>query len=340
MAPINNWGLGTMVITNAIVHEVIKEQNSERVTRNLRQEELPIGSQVCDLMTRTQSLFDARSGRAYGEFADRGSFALNLTDLLSGAVDFTEWSIRAIASLESELQATRLATGGHMFFSMYEVDGAKYVFVAMLKHTSGISFNDQLDILDVKHLDLEKLHLAARISVDEWRTADPERYVAFVKGKANRDIRDYFLRFLSINMETLEDSARNTSDLVETVKGFTRDLSPEQANRVSAQVVEHCTALIEANEPFEIEVLANVISPDDPSRFLAFASQDSYQVQNEFLLDERKLKGLMRISGGQPGLSISFDMELLNDVVFYNSERLYIEPIPDNIRRQLPGLDE
>lgn len=332
-----------MVIQNAIVHEVVKEQGTKTTTTKIRKTVLPVTDQVTELVAKVRTLYSERTGRSYGDFDEDAAFADDLTALQANTIEFQEWSVRSMAALERELRATPAATGGHMFFTRYAEGGHTYLFIAMLKHTAGISFSDDLDILDVNHLDLEKLHLAARIDIDTWQTPDSHRYVSFVKGKANREIRDYFLRYLAVTEP--DDSSRQTGLFVDAIRDYCAELNDDEANSVTSKVLEFCRSQAANNEPIEMQAVANVVSPDDPNEFLAFIGQDGMTVPSDFLVDVQKLKRLEKYSGGRKGLAITFDTDLFNREVFYNHgqdggpDELVIRPAPANLVAQLPRTD-
>lgn len=330
-----------MVIQNAIVHEAVKAQGSRNVQLKLRDSELPLSTQVTQLATLVRDLYQDRTGRAYGQLRGGGEFTGALVELEENSVDFTQWSLKAMNALKASLEVTPPATGGHMFFLRYAVNGTRYLFIAMLKHTDGISFSDSLEILEVKHLDLEKLHLAARIDMDKWLTPGAERYVSFVKGRANREIRDYFVSFLSV--EELDDSSKQTGSLVRALTQYCAGFADaDVASDAKDRALDYGRRQAESGEPLDLAALSRLVNPEEPDGFLAFATDEVYAVPGEFMVDTKKLDGLRIIRGGDSQLRISFQKELLQRRVHYNSEgnTLTIQDVPANLRAQLSPTEE
>lgn len=334
-----------MEILNAILHEVRKAKNSANVSTRLRPTELEVADDknLAELILRLNELFTIRSGRAYGEFSEHSAFRANLDNFLNGddgddgPPSFVDWSHVAIDYLVNQLRSSQLATGGHMLFCRYRLDGEHYLFAVMLKNTSGVSIDEDLNLLSVSHIDLEKLHLAARINLERYPEQDAERYIAFVKGKHNRDVMSYFLSFLSVDLDSLEDAGRNTQDLVATIKTFASQYEEDQQKEIWDNAHNYCVTLSAANQPIDITVLSNHLTPTAPDAFTQFVGEGDYLAQNDFLLDQAKLKALTRVKGGHQGLSISFPRDLLGTLVRFerNPDRLVIDPIPANIKSQL-----
>lgn len=330
-----------MEILNVIVHEALKAQGTRTANLNLRGEELPRTPQVTELADLVSSLYRDRTGRAYGQLRVGGEFTTLLTELEGESVDFTTWSTRAMGALKASLEQTPAATGGHMFFLRYRANGTKFLFVAMLKHTDGISFSSSLDVLEVKHLDLEKLHLAARVDITRWQAPGEERYVSFVKGKANREIRDYFVTFLAV--EELTDSSRQTGSLVRALTTYcARVEDAAEASEIKDRVLAYGQRQASQGQPLDLTEVSRLVAPDQPEAFLAFASEDTYSVPGEFMADTKRLDGLRVIRGGNDQLRISFQKELLQRQVYYDAatDTLSIHPVPNNLRVQLTSIEE
>ena len=112
---------------------------------------------------------------------------------MTGTEDFTSFSREAVEHLTSLMEESNLSVGGHVLFAHYQQGMTDYLAIALLNQSDSVTVTDTLDVTPSRHLDLSKLHLAARINLSEWQNnKQSKQYISFIKGKNGRKATDYF----------------------------------------------------------------------------------------------------------------------------------------------------
>jgi nucleoid-associated protein len=329
-------------ITHGIAHQVMKEQHVTDTTLRLRDVELELNDQVYELVDKVRKLYNQRSSKAYGGFSEHSRFRQEVRRFLEDDCTFLDFTRSAMEELKGRISSAPAATGGYMFFARYEQEDEEFFLVVMLKRTGGISFNENLEVLQVHHLDLDTLHLAARVNVSQWEQfAERNRYISFVKGRANADVRDYFKLFLGV--EEFSESAENTLVLINVVRDYCvqRHFDLQAANAARERVHEYGVAKIRDNSPIQLEDVSRLVNPEAPDDFMAFANAPERSVVGEFHLNRAVFRRLRRYYGKDKYVSISFEGALYGERVLYDAETdtLRIHPPPESLKRQL-GIGE
>lgn len=330
-----------MNIQNVIVHLLEKRQYERVANVQLRDTELTPGPQVTNLVTRINNLYGKRSGRAYGEFSP-AQFNTSLNTYLTANTQFVDFTKSAMAALTTQIESVTLATGGYMLFTKFDHLSQNYFMVVMLKDTEGVSFDRNLDVLDVNHLELENLHLAANVNVSDWQLGNATKYVSFVKGRSNAQVTGYFKSFIGIR--EFADSSQDTAGLVAVAKSFARkkNLNIEQEEALRSQVHAYCEARSAMRSPVFIDELSRHIDEAEPEAFLEHVNASEERINNEIYVDQNGLKRFVRYSGQNSEISISFDSSLYGDRVSYDqkNDTLIIKGIPRSLRQQLTNEQE
>lgn len=330
-----------MNIQNVIVHSLQKDRYQTSATIQLRDNELSIEPKVSKLITRISDLYNKRSGRAYGNFGPT-HFSAPLRGYLDDTTLFVSFTEVAMNTLKDEIVKAQLATGGYVLFAMFEQSNQRRFMVVMLKDTEGVSFDTNLDVLDVNHLELDNLHLAVSIDVTRWQLGNAQKYVSFVKGRHNTVVTEYFKRFVGI--QEFSDSTKDTAGLVAIVRSFAREneLGAVQEEVLKSRVYVYCTDRLEQNAPVFLPELSRYLDEANPEAFLEHVNESGEQINTEILLDRRGLRKFVKYSGRNNEMSISFDANLLGERVQYDAEddTLIIKGIPEGLVQQLTtGLE-
>ena len=223
--------------------------------------------------------------------------------------------------LSDEIVKAQLATGGYVLFVTFEQFNQRRFMVVMLKDTEGVSFNSHLDVLDVNHLELDNLHLAASIDITRWQLGNAQKYVSFVKGRHNTVVTEYFKRFVGI--QEFSDSMKDTAGLVAIVRSFARvnELGTVKEEELKSRVHSYCEDRLEHNAPVYLNELSRYLDEANPEAFLEHVNKSDEQINNEILLDKRGLRRLVRYSGRNDEMSITFNASLLGERVQYDAEK-------------------
>lgn len=322
-----------------IVHSIEKSQHQDQedIVINLRDGELSLDDRVKSLLEGVSKVYTNKTGKAFGKLGQARFFSRELKRMYDSEVDFIEFTSIAMNELKGHLAAQPLATGGYLIFVDFENRGTQYFMVVMLKSKEGLSFDDELELMDANHLELDKLHFAARVDVDAWQEDVGWNYVSFVKGRASTSVTVYFKEFLGI--EEFSESVKTTQKLITAVTNYYRQelgLDSNDVEEYKKTVHDYCSTKHENEEPIFLDELSRFLDEENPTKFMEYA-QESYEIPNEFQVDKSKLRKFLRYSGKDKGVSISFTSEVFGSRVKYDPEEdiLTINQIPATLKKQL-----
>lgn len=175
---------------------------------------------------------------------------------------------------------------------------------------------DGLALAPVRRLDLDHIHLAARINLSEWKDNPKSRqYISFIKGKNGRKASDYFSDF--IGCQEGIDGPGETRTLLNAFSDFveSEDLPEGSAREKTQALVSYSMAQAKLGEPISLEELSELIDEDRPKAFFDHIRNKDYGLSPEIPADKRTINQLRRLSGRTEGLSISFEQHLLGSKV-------------------------
>lgn len=326
-----------MNINHIVVHSIEKEQHQTEMKVSLRDEELQIDDKVTSLLEGVRSVYTNKTGKAFGSLNRNRYFSRELERLQKNEIGFMEFTNIAMNELEGHMAQEPLSTGGYLLFADFDNNGKHYFMVIMLKSKEGLSFDDELKLMDAHHLELDKLHFAARIDVNSWLNDEGENHVSFVKGRASSAVTTYFKEFLGV--EEFSESAKTTQTLVTAVTNYCRqelELDNEGTESYKITVHDYCKSKHANEELIFLDELSRFLDEDNPNSFMEYA-QEKYEVPNEFQVDTNKLRRFLRYSGRDNGVSISFTSEAFGTRVQYDPETdmLTIKQPPNSLKKQL-----
>ena len=328
-----------MRIKNIIVHSIIKQQHqdSSEIQLILREELLPIESRVTGLLEGIRTVYTSKSGKVYGTLGEDRSFSRELSLMLENKTNFLDFTKIAMRDLESRMAAQPLATGGYILFTEFVNKGINYFMVVMLKSKDGLSFDDELELMDVQQLDLDKLHFGARIDIDAWQNEDDGNNVSFIKGRESTPVTQYFKDFIGI--EEFSESSVTTDSLVRAVTNFFRqklELSTEEVKTKKLIAYNYCKEKFDKGELIYLNELSMHLHPSEPEQFLSFA-QTTHEVPNEFHVNKTKLNKFVKFAGKDKDITISFSANAWGNRVSYDAKNdiLHIHKIPRSLKEQL-----
>jgi len=326
-----------MNINHMVVHSIEKEQHQTKIEVSLREEELQVDDRVTSLLEGVRSVYTNKTGKAFGTLNRKRYFSRELERLQENEIEFMEFTNVAMNELEGHMAQEPLSTGGYLIFADFDNNGKHYFMVIMLKSKDGLSFDDELKLMDAHHLELEKLHFAARIDVNLWLSGEDENHVSFVKGRSSSAVTTYFKEFLGV--DEFSESAKITQTLVTAVTNYCRqelELDNERTESYKITVHDYCKSKHASEEPIFLDELSRFLDEENPSAFMEYA-QEKYEIPNEFQVDINKLRKFLRYSGRDKGVSISFTSEVFGTRVQYDSETdvLTIKQPPSSLKKQL-----
>lgn len=341
-----------MGILNIIVHEVREKakgfDGKPVVELKCRDEENVIDQHAEQLSSQLSSLFrktGLNTGGFTGQEVDTDSephFVVLLRRFFNGGVftDFVKFSSAAAKHFKKELEASSSSKGGYLLFNHYDYAGENFLSVVLLRKKNGLALSTDLTLAEIEEIDLDKLHMAARVNLSAWCNGTSKKYIAFRVGKAAKDVTDYFSDF--IGCEEYTRARVDTRNLVEATKVFCTQngLSDEKSEDVKSFVYEQCISWLENGVGVHLDELSSLLdarySLENKGVFLEIAQNEPFSLSNELPIEKSALRGLTRYSGRGQKISISFDSDLLNVSVFYDGEsEIRITDIPSSLKEQL-----
>ncbi|WP_120799108.1 nucleoid-associated protein [Thiocapsa rosea] len=335
-----------MPIKHIIIHEISKEP-SGAATMTLRQQENPVNEHAERVSSELAGLFKAVNIGGFHRPESPGLPGTRFELLLDGAFDgrdfsdFVGFSHAASELLSDELNSPQAqqAKGGYLLLNHSTHQEKLFLSVVLLRMRQGITLADDLSFTEVDELNLDTLHMAARINLTDWRTEASERYIAFKIGRQAKDVTHYFSNFIGCRDYTAAKA--DTRSLVSVTRDFCvrRNLSESETLGVRRHVEELCRERLAAGAPVLLEDISNLLdaryppqTEEDGGLFLTIAQED-YGLTNSPAIDKTALRALVRFSGNTKKLAISFDADLLGSAVRYdrNTKSLTIMDLPDNL---------
>ena len=340
-----------MAIKHIIVHELAKEP-LEKVVPNLRGEENPKNDHADRVSSQLANLFKAMNIGSFTKL-DHPSlpgppFESLLIKYFDGNdfKDFVAFSHAAAELLVSKLNepTAQQAKGGYLLFNHYLHQTKHFISVVLLRMRQGISLAEDLSFTEVDELNLDTLHMAARINLTDWKTSGGDRYIAFKIGRQAREVTDYFSNFIGCREYTLAKA--DTRALVDATRDYCERRELDEPDTLAARraVEGLCRDHLRNEKTITLEGISKLLdahyppeNEEDHDLFLTIAQTD-YSLTNTPAIDKNTLRRFVRFSGRTTKLYISFDAELLEEGgLKYDreSKSLTITELPDSLLQDL-----
>lgn len=339
-------------IRNIIVHEVLKDEGALQFKLFPREIENDHNDHAQNLIDQLTGLF-RKTGLSTGKFVTpetedhpKPHFVKVLENHFNATSfdDFVVFSKAATDHFIYELNRSSSSIGGYLWFNHYVHNDENFLSVVLLRKKHGLALSSDLTLDAIEQLDLDKLHMAARINLSAWKKGDSSKYIAFRIGRDAKDVTDYFSNF--IGCEEFTRARVDTMNLIQVTNKYceSHHFSDEKTEQAKQFVYDQCLSWLDNNDPVLLENISNLLdnsfanqSQNLHGRFLEIAQNDPFFLNNEITIEKSALKGLTRYQGRNKGMFISFNSDLLNKKVFYDSstgELKFLE-IPNNLKAQL-----
>ena len=325
-------------IHNLIVHRLHKEPNGPgRVT--LHDAEIPANGAAQRLIDQLCQLYNQRIGKGFGQFEqDETQYPfprLLRQHLVEQQLDFVALSRQLMDELQQRAEQEPLSSGGYVLFARVSNATMNFLFVAVISEIIGTAVNEQMQVEDCVHLDMNNLRVAGRIDLDSWQ-AGGEKYISFLRSRG--DIAAYFKLFLGCN--DVVTPLKETRKLVHGLEQFanTQQMLPEQRDQLFERAHSYLDALGDESSTVNLATIAEQVWPDAPQTLQAALQDENLELSGGFVPDRRAIKPLMRFKASAPQWKLEFDRSSLRSgAVIYNKENdtLVLFDIPDELRKAL-----
>lgn len=335
---------------NFIVHQIIRDSAKNAFLID-RPEENKIDDEVTATVAKSLLNLFNTNGLQTGSFSQtsgKPKFEQTLSahceqsDGLFAFKDFRQMTVDLARLLEGEMNkgGGKNAKPSYVVFFHHSVNDKSYLSVITLLETKGFTLED-LSFATVERLDLDKLHLAARIRLNDWSDEVlKERYISFRVGTKS-EMRGYFQDF--IGCEEYIQSKVETKLLIEVIDKVCKELYPtdyEQVLTLKDLARVYCTKKLDEDGKVSLISLGKHLFPEHENRLLEVAQGDDFKLSERVSINKTSLSSLKRLSGRTSKMNISFDEDLLNQrKVTYDKGILSFHEIPVDLRNELDKRD-
>lgn len=330
--------LNFMAIKNLITHRLCKSSPTSQGEIQLRQSELDLNGKTEELCRELKNNYIRKAGKTYGCFSeDTAEHPLSplLLEFLEEKISFVSLCTKFMTHLKLQMDKVDSPLDNRVifFFEQSEAGDAFYVF--LVDHSSGQYFDGELNLCDVIYLDTQSINLAAKVKIPELLAGDQQNYLSLLRWRGEKELSDAFAETMGFANKV--DVAADTSQFLELVTHYTRDLPDEQAKETRQQVVEYCLEQDKSGHPVAIQALSQQISHEHKPPFADFVKATIPQSKTQLIPDKTQLRNYVRISGRDEQLSMSFASACLGDTVVYNadSDSITIRNIPASLKAKL-----
>ncbi|AOF53601.1 nucleoid-associated protein YejK [Rodentibacter caecimuris] len=329
----------SITVNQIVLHQLIKQIDGENTKMEsiLREKLLPITPEVEQMMLQLHQAYQNKA-KAFGIFQENSVFAQNLNRLLEQEIEFLGFSQYATKLLANELNKYSFADSGTLILCHYNFLATDYLFIALLDSRHSMLVDEHLDIQRTEYLDITQFDIAARVNLTDLQiNANSNRYLTFIKGRVGRKISDFFMDFLGAE-EGLNPQLQNQC-LLQAVSDYCEqgELNKEQTQAVKKQVFDYCKGQLATGEEIELAELSATLPTLSEHPFVSFVENQDYGLEESIPPVRSTLKSLTKFSGSGKGITLSFDADLLNTRIHWDSmnDELVIKGLPPNLRDQL-----
>lgn len=295
---------------------------------------------VAHLVEQLHLAYNGKPAKGYAAFsADKDQQVQQaLYDWQQQTSDFIVLANTATTALENQLVAHQLTESGHLLISHYRYLASDYLLFCLLGSKDHFSLTDELELATSRHLDIARMQLAARFDLTEYAAnREQGKYISFIRGRAGRKVADFFLDFLGCEEST--DARANSKVVLASVEEYfsAAEFDTDEKNEARKQVYSYCEERAKAGQDVVLADLSAVVDGHEQQGFARYCEEQQLQVAEQFPVEVKELKNLVKFSGQGGGLSLSFDQKLLGDRVQYDAhtDSLLIKGTPPNLRDQL-----
>lgn len=289
------------------------------------------------------NVYNAKPSKSYAAFSEdkNTAFSQRLHTYLEDEIPFDHLSKDTLQLFQAELEKYEFEETGYLLLIDYEYVASRYFMVGVVNLTEHFSVDSEFGIQRSRHLDINKIQLAARIDVSNLLHADEQlKTISFIKGRAGRQVNDFFMDLLGCT-ETINAKVQS-KELISAIDDFmsSESLQMDEKAETREKVYEYCNEKIASGEDADLAELNDTLSMVTDSEFKDFLGQQDYDFDEKLTLDKSTVRKLVKLSGSGGGVSVSFDRVLLGGRVNYNpnSDTLTIQGLPKSLKAVL--LDE
>ncbi|AGH74047.1 nucleoid-associated protein [Edwardsiella piscicida] len=362
-----------MEIQQVIVHELIKEAKKDfDYSKPYHLRDTPLDKSnpiVIKLINEISSLYGTKGNSAhYGvfkeEITEQGPIPSKFNEY-STCHDrsdelFVPFSIDVMKQLVKTAKEEIWSSGGFIVFCDYMINSSRFFLISMIKKKNGVTISTRLEPEEMIHLDLSKIHQAARINFslfEEYKTASEIdkadfSYLSFVSKGVGQSASAYFIAALGCDKSLA--SAKATKRLPIEVKRFfsKRDELKKHANKFHQEIIAYLDKRSSEDKSAKLSDIETIAAShmtylDDIKRddyvheLMSYLNSEDVRIPVEFVISKRSLKEVKNLSYKGNDIGFTFERTLLgataDDDVWYDEEsgRLSFTNLPQDMKIKL-----
>lgn len=291
------------------------------------------------LLDKLKGSFLGRLTRRHGSFASDLSKGLpvELEEYLAGNNDLVKLSRHFCELLGKELEQRQLTINAHFLFFIEKSFDHHHIFYLFITHQNeSLAISDSLQVCPSYVIDTGSSMFGIKADLAEWKGDRQYAYLSQIPPKGDTVLAELFDELMGFNHGI--DKQQATSQLLEGVESFAKQLPQEQAKEVRSQVVEFCMEREQNDMPVNIPDLSQALQGVDGDQFVRQFKDYSPEASEEpIMIDRRALQRYVKFAGREKELAVSFSSHQLGERVRYDesSDTLSIHGLPKSLRDQL-----
>jgi nucleoid-associated protein len=172
----------------------------------------------------------------------------------------------------------------------------------------------------------------------EWEGHENHNFISIVKYRNDKEFSEAFLNFIGFTDKV--DQKAQTAELIEVVEQYAEQLDDQTASQTRHTLVNYCLEQAKLDKPVVIEELSQQINHEKSAEIAHFIQTNSHSLNKEIIPDTGALRSLVRLSGRNEVMSMSFSSDCIGSAVVYDtdSDSLIIKSIPPALKTRLLKL--
>ncbi|WP_337840298.1 nucleoid-associated protein YejK [Rheinheimera sp.] len=318
----------------------IQSQENDQLKAHFRQALVPVSAEVAHLIEQLHLAYNGKPAKGYASFhpEQQSRLAEPLERWQQQELSYLQLAEHATQELVLQLVQHQIPESGYFVFCHYRYLASEYLLVTLLGSKDHFSVTADLQLSTDRHLDIARMQLAARLDLTEYQSSpEQQKYISFIRGRAGRKVADFFLDFLGCEEGIVaKDQSKMVLASVEEYLAAS-DYDASEKTDVRKQVYQYCEEQAKAGLDVHLDELSSTIDSNDARAFSHYCAEQNIAVPEQFPVDVKELKTLVKFAGSGGGVSISFEQKHLGERVKYDMDRdlLIIQGVPPNLKDQL-----
>lgn len=328
-----------MVISNLIIHNIIKKQHEKEVKSIIRKTEIKVEDKHHAFLSRILKIYYGKSNPSYGIFdSNQTSYPYQkmVKDFITTKSTFNAFSTQAADHFTSKIKNEVNATGGFFLMAAFKSKEMNFIATIMLNNTTNYDIDENdLDINEKLTLDIDKVDVANILNLNKWNQGD-NTYLSFTKGRKN--ISDYFVNFIGCSKIT--DAKHYSQNLKVAFNDFLihKGYTDEEKARYKMDAYRYLKETSSIRQEVSVDGFVNSVFSDNPKEAKKFISRSKYEVTSSFRCDIQTYREYQYIFYKSKDLNFQFSRTLLDQqVLVYDSKKkhLTITKLDETVIKQI-----